>query len=388
MAQDVKSLLDRVCEMVARRIDAARIAAAKRRQADMFARRPSDSIPIIFGMTVPEAEALPDFPYGQQWHDPAKSLYMQLKGDVLPRLAAGCDVVPAVRADTGVINCMTVFGCEHNVPERDRPAITRYATKEALAGFEAPADVSGLGCLPQVVEHMEHHVSVLRAQGLWDAVRLTHCDQQGPWDIAAQVRGHDIFLDVYEDPPFVHRLMKKCTDVYVAVSRLCKSFDPSPAAGGAGGALWMANGTVRMCGDSDILISAVQHREFVAPYEQEAFRAMGGGWLHYCGGMPGFKRREGLHLHEIYAGIDGLRGLNWTTAGDWLGQMRRLRELGLCHVGYLPRADGEPLADYFRRVLSPYPTRTGLILDGPSVRPEEAGGAVDLWLKVQDEKYR
>jgi hypothetical protein len=90
----------------------------------------------------------------------------------------------------------------------------------------------------------------------------------------------------------------------------------------------------------------------------------------------------------VYAGIEGLRGLNWTTAGDWLGEMRRLRDLGLCHVGTLPRAEGETVADYFRRVLSPYPTRTGLIFEGPCLQPGEVDGAVDLWRKVQDEKYR
>jgi len=385
---DVNGLLDQVGDFVHCYADASRIADAKRRQADMLALRPSDYIPILTGKPVPEARDLPSFDWAERFHDPAKSLYMQLKDDVLPRVASGCDAVPTVRPDLGVINCMTVFGCAYDAPAHTMPVITRYAAKEALAAFEVPGDVSGLGVMPQVIEHAEHHRAVLREHGLWDAVRLVHCDQQGPWDIAAQARGHDVFLDVYEDPAFVHGLMKKCTQVYVAVSRLCKSFDPSPIAGGAGVAFWMDSGAVRMCGDSDILISAAQHREFAAPYQQEAFRAMGGGWLHYCGGMPGFKRREGLHLHEVYAGIEGLRGLNWTTAGDWLGEMRRLRDLGLCHVGTLPRAEGETVADYFRRVLSPYPTRTGLIFEGPYLQPAEVDGAVDLWRKVQDEKYR
>lgn len=388
MADNLNSLLDRVCGLIRERTDVARLAAAKRRHAAMFALRTSDYIPMILGKPVSEAQALPDFSLGLQWHDPAKSLYMQLKNDVLPRVAAGGDAVPAVRADMGVINCMTVFGCEYNVPDRDRPAITKYAAKEALAAFDVPADVSALGCLPTVVEHMEHHRAALQSRGLWEAVRLVHCDQQGPWDIAAQARGHDLFLDVYEDPPFVHNLMAKCVQVYVAVSRLCKRYDPSPIAGGAGSAFWMENGTVRMCADSEILISPAQHREFAAPYQQDAFRAMGGGWLHYCGGMPGFKRREGLHLHEIYAGIEGLRGLNWTTAGDWVAEMRRLRGLGVCNVGTLPRGDGEPLADYFRRVLSPYPERTGIIFDGPAVRPDEVDRAVGLWREIQDEVYR
>ena len=120
---------------------------------------------------------------------------------------------------------------------------------------------------------------------------------------------------------------------------------------------------------------------------ERAFREMGGGWFHYCGGVPGFKRQEGLHLHEVYAGVEGLRGLNWTTAGDWLGEMRRLRDLGLCHVGTLHRDGGETLEDYFRRALSIYPESTGLIFDGPQLRDGEADRAVDTWREVQDQVH-
>ena len=85
MAEKAKSLLGRVCGMVAKRVDAGRIADAKRRQADMFARRESDSIPILLGKPVPAAAKLPSFDLRERFHDPAKSLYMQLKDDVLPR---------------------------------------------------------------------------------------------------------------------------------------------------------------------------------------------------------------------------------------------------------------------------------------------------------------
>ena len=388
MARTAKTLLKRMFDLVHRFADAGRIEAAKRRQADMLAMRPSDYIPMIFTRDVPEMQGLPSFDWAEQFHDPAKSLYMQLKDDVLPRLAAGGDVVPCVRADTGVINCMTVFGARFDVPGHTKPVITQYVPKEALVEWQPPSDIHRLGVLPKMIEHMEHHVAALKRHGLWDLVRLVHSDQQGPFDIAAQVRGHDIFLDFYEDPSFVHKHMQDCTYVYIEVSRLCKRYDPSPMGGGAGGGYWMDNGTVRMCGDSDILISADLHRKFVAPYHQQALKAMGGGWFHYCGGMPGFNRREGLHLHEVYAGIECLRGLNWTTAGDWPAEMRRLRQLGLCHLGALPRKDAEPLADYFRRILSVYPERTGLVLDGPDIMPDEADAALGLWRKIQDKAYR
>jgi hypothetical protein len=219
-----------------------------------------------------------------------------------------------------------------------------------------------------------------------------HCDQQGPFDIAAMTRGHDIFLDLYEDAEFVHRLMRLCTDAYVAATKLCKRISGETVGGpGSGVGIWMDAGAVRMCGDSDILVGADLYREFIQPYEAQAFRALGGGWYHYCGGWAGTGRAEGLHLHEAYAEIDGLAGINWTTAGDWLGEMARLQRLGLVHVGTLPRQDGESLEDYFRRALSCYEDRTGLIFGGmwqpPVLRNGEHVRAMDAWRRAQDERF-
>jgi len=382
---DVADLLDRVCDHVAERIDAARIAEVKRRQAAMFAGRARDVLPIIPLAETPETAGWPDFDWAEQFYNPAASLYQQLKDEVLPRLAGGGDCLPAVRPDTGVINCMTVFGAAYDVPAHTRPVITRYVPKDDLVAFEPPDDVSDLGCIPTMREHAAHHRQVLQDRGLWEHVRLAHCDVQGPWDIAAQARGHDLFMDLYEDPDFVQALLAKCAAVCVAVTRLCKTFDPSPVAGGAGSYFWMDSGVVRLCDDSGILISADQHRTFAAPYMERALDDLGGGWIHYCGGMPDTGRKEGLHLHEVYAGIDGCRGLNWTTGGDWLAEMRRLHGLGLCHVGTLSRDDGEPLDAYFRRALSVYPDRTGLIFDGPDLRPGEADRAVALWRDLQED---
>jgi hypothetical protein len=391
MPQDLTSLLDRTCDLVARTVDAERIELAKRRHAAVFAEREPDYLPMIFARRVPEIEGLPDFAWGRRFHDPSASLYMQLKEMVLPRIAAGGDYVPGVRADLGTINCQTVLGAEYLVPEDNRTVISRYVPRQRLMEMEVPDDVSSHGVMPRMVEHMEHHLAVLRERGLGDLVSVYHCDQQGPFDIAAMTRGHDIFLDLFEDPPFVHALMGKCTQVYIAVSKLCKRLTGEALNAGNAVGMWMDNGGVRVCGDSDILISADQFRRFVQPYHRRAFAAFGGGWLHYCGGWQGTGRSEGLHLHECYAEIDALRGLNWSTGGDWLGEMRRLRRLGLVHIGSLPRGAAEPLAEYFRRAVSPYERRTGLIFgtvwEGPWLRPGEAEGAMDLWHRIQDEVF-
>ncbi len=389
MPANVNDLLDRICDRIARRVDDGRLAAARRRCADVMAGREPDYLPMAFGrpgaLEDDGGNGWPRFNWAEQWHDPAKSLYMQLIGD-LPGVATDSDVLPCVRADTGVINCMTVFGARHVVPEHTKPVISQYVPKEELRAFEVPDDVSGLGVLPRMAEHMAHHLSALRDRGLEGRVDVRHCDQQGPFDIAAQTRGHDLFIDLYEDPPFVHDLMAKCTKVYVAVSKLCKRISGEPLDGGNVYYVWMTNGGVRMCGDSDILVSAGQYEEFIRPYQQEAFSAFGGGWLHYCGGWKGTGRSEGLHLHESYARVEGLRGLNWTTGRDWVAEMRKLAGLGVVHIGTLPREEGEGLRDYLARALSAYDRRWGIVFHA-DIRPDEADRAMDVWHELQDERF-
>jgi len=113
--------------------------------------------------------------------------------------------------------------------------------------------------------------------------------------------------------------------------------------------------------------------------------------MHYCGGWKGTGRKEGLHLHEAYAEIESLRGLNWTTAGDWIGELTRLRRMGVVHLGGVPREEGEGLREYFRRVLSAYDRRWGLIFGGwggsPDLSADEFDVAMDTWREVQDEVF-
>jgi len=391
--EPTESLLDRVCELIAAHADAARIADAKRRHADVLAGRRTDYLPMIFPVaTPPEAADWPDFDWHERFHDPGKSLFMQLKDTVLPRICGDSDYVPGVRADLGTINCMTVFGAEWRVTGENRSVITKYVPKDVLAEFELPDDISAMGEIPRVVEHMTHHVEALRSRGLGEVVSVYHCDQQGTFDIAAMTRGHEIFTDMYEDPPLVHRLMGLCTEVYVAVTKLCKRIS-GEAVGGAGNGVgvWMDAGAVRMCGDSDILVGERCFREFIQPYHRRAFDALGGGWFHYCGGWEGTGRSEGVHLHEAYAEIEGIHGLNWTTAGDWLAEMKKLHRLGVAHVGTLPRPRDESLEDYYRRALSPYDDRRGLLFGGMWQSPwffdAERPRAMELWHRTQDEVF-
>jgi len=386
VSQDVQALLNEVCEQVAAKVDRERIQTARRRHANMFEWRDEDYMPILFGTFLPSSLEGVKFNWNEQFYDPAKSLFIQML-TVHRQVSGPSDAVPGVRADTGVINCMTIFGAGYQVPEHTKPVIDRYVPKEQLAEFEVPDDISEMGVMPRVREHMEHHLAVLRKWGLDDVVSVYHCDQQGPFDIAAGCRGHEVFLDFYEDPDFLHALLEKATDVYIKVTKFCKALNGEGDGPGNAVGKWMNRGATRMCGDTDILLSPDLYKTFVQPRSARALATLGGGWLHYCGGVTGYNRPEGLHLHELFAHQPDLKGLNWTTAGDWAAEMRKLKELKLVHIGGFPREAGSTLEEHWRRLLSIYDRRCGLILEGAGLREGEEDGAMDLWHRLQDEMF-
>ena len=385
--KDAKSLLKRVLDRAGELLDAERVAQAKRRQADVLAWRQSDYLPILFGAPVPEAEALPEFDWAEQFADPAASLYMQIRNEVLPAAAAGCDYVPTVRADTGVINGPSVLGAPYDVPAHTKPVINAHVPRPELAAFEVPDDITALGVVPTMVEHTRHHLAALGEAGLRELVGLRHCDLQGPFDIAAQARGHDeTFLDMYVDQDFFHVLMEKSLDIFVKLAKLSKSLAGDPIDSGHANEYWMDAGSVRLCDDSGILVSAEMFAELLATYVGRALEPFGGGWVHYCGGIPDGNRPEGLHLHEVYCAVPKMRGLQFTTGRDWPGEVKKVIDRKVAYLGSLPRSPDEPLDEYFRRVLNLCDGRRGMILHAP-VAPDETRTAMATWHRVQDEIF-
>ena len=383
---DIDRLLGKTLELVHKYIDPRRVADARRRQADVFNWKPTDYLPLVFWGSAPELTGLPDFDWRRQFDDPRVSLYVQLKL-LIATIAHGADICPAVRADTGVINCPTVLGAPYEVPAHTKPVINGNVGKAALAAFRVPDDISGLGVLPIMARHARHHLAALKRAGLAELVILHHCDLQGPFDIAAQAYGHDeIFLDLYIDGPFVHELMAKSTDIYVKMAVLCKQLAGQPLRAGHANQYWMDPGSVRVCDDSGILVSAEKYAEFLVPYIAPALAPFGGGWIHYCGGVPDGNRPEGLHLHDLYCAVPGMRGLNFTTASGLEGQIEKLMARKVAYLGGLPREKEAPLAQHFRHALElckPH-GRRGMIFEA-GVRAGEEESAVALWRKLQDE---
>ena len=377
-----------LCDCARHVLNPDEIQQAKRRHAAVLDWADTDYLPLGgIGRAGALPEGLPDYHWAEQFDDPARSFVMQMKG-VIAQASTHSDCVPGLRADTGVINGPALFGVDYVVPEHTKPVVSRYVPKAAMRDFVLPDDISSLGACPRIVEHMEFHQATLRAHGLDGRVDLFHCDTQGPFDIAAQTIGHEIFTEVYDDPAYVHHVMAQATKAYVALSRLCKRVAGDEDRPGNASWFWMNRGAVRMCDDSGILLSAPLYAEFALPYHRQAFENLGGGWLHYCGGVRGGGRAEGLRLHDLYRSIPLMRGINFTTGRDFMGEIRRMIEGRVVFIGSPWRDEGEDLKAFLKRVLSACTEKRGLLLWGPSVSDEEKPSALGIWHRLQDERFK
>jgi uroporphyrinogen decarboxylase len=160
------------------------------------------------------------------------------------------------------------LGCGLDFPEDDISHIKAplLAEKGDLLKLNV-ADPKRDGRLPYYLEVCERMSAALPDAAVGGS-------QAGPWNIAMNLRGHETLLnDTFDDPDFVHALMRLTTDTV-------KAFCDASLGTGVGPAIHEASASCS-------LISPKIYREFIRPYHQELsgyFRAKKVYVsLHICG---------------------------------------------------------------------------------------------------------
>jgi uroporphyrinogen-III decarboxylase len=231
--------------------------------------------------------------------------------------------------------------------------VTRPLSKAQLAALEPEALDWGSSLAPTLCRFLAHF-----RQELGGRLEVYLPDTQGPFDLAHLARGHDLLIDLVDDPPFVHHLMELATHVYIEGTRQLKQAAGEPLDGGHhGGNLYMVGAGVRVCDDSGTLLSPRLHEQFVLPYQQRALEACGGGWVHWCGGD--------FHLVPAYLSLPAVKGINLGQPDryDLPAVFQAVLEVGKLYYGPLPRGPQEDLSRFFTRVLGYLQgERRGLIL--------------------------
>mgnify|MGYP006301454813 FL=1 len=324
--------------------NADRVALARHRQAKLWRGETPAAWPICCsGDLTPEQDrGLPTPNFKEAFYDRE----LMLGGQVRAALAAvngGSDAVPSVRVNFGTGNALACVGLEQAIYADKMPWLHERLTKEQIAALE-PDDIQPRGSFATGLEFMRYYRSVLG-----DRLAVFCMDTQGPFDLAHLMYGDELFLALYDDPPFVHHLMELCLEMGKRIHRWMKEINGEPiAAHHHGCAVYGENMGIRICEDTPVLISPDAMDEFAMPYTRRLAQEFGGAWVHYCG------RND--HLTAKVCEIPEVRGINF---GHIPGKehdhpfeedMELIAQSAKVYFGNWPRRAGENDRSYLERL--------------------------------------
>jgi uroporphyrinogen-III decarboxylase len=369
----VAVVLDKILELL--ELDDRAIVEGKERQDATWHNREVDYLPIIFAGEVPEKKEYQCYNLKEQFFDKEKMLQEEL-WPVIAHSGSYSDAQLSLRANLGTGFVATVFGLEQEIFEDKMPWLKKHLSKEEIINFEFPPDITKAGLMPRAIEYIKFFQEKLAGK-----VHVFLSDTQGPFDIAHLVRGDEIFTDMYDDPDFVHHLLKLSTCAYIACSKAMKQANGEALDSGYHNTLYMGRGGIRVCEDTTTLLSPDLIRDFVIPYLKQVLKAFGGGWVHFCGYNP--------HLLDLLLEIELVRGINFGNPEkyDYEKVMEKLLKRGKFYHGGWPRKDKEDLKEYFGRILKPLKKAGKGLIFSPALTGEEIKdpqALIGLWRSLQE----
>lgn len=204
------------------------------------------------------------------WEDPATQLSAQLRSLIDAFEEFDDDrTLDTIDVLAGVVTEPSVVGCRIVYPEDDWPWVDLRCppldTPEKIDDFEMP-DVPNAELIRHVTntyEYMEKMVG--------DEFKIGPQNGEGPFELAVYSRGiTNIIRDMFTDPPLVHKLLKKMSDVWIEIYRYYERL--------FGEEMHPQNMSENPLG----YFSPKQFKEFIYPHTRYVLEKIGGDrWLFY-----------------------------------------------------------------------------------------------------------
>jgi hypothetical protein len=162
------------------------------------------------------------YPYQEAFHNPAKMMYNELKKTVFAGSIYGSvqmkDYFPLqIRSNYGIGILASLFGMETRILNDMLPFVIPIQDKDELKIIikcGIPDFKTGLG--QRVYDtHQFYHEKLKQYPKCARGIKITHPDMQGPFDIAHQIIGSDIFLMLYDQRDLIHELLELITQTYI-----------------------------------------------------------------------------------------------------------------------------------------------------------------------------
>jgi hypothetical protein len=346
---------------------------AVRLQADVWLGSTPEKQPLLLTCS-PSPELDMDWPvynYLEIHNDPEKMFSNGLREAVLCAIG-GAEAVPSIRANMGCGIIPTMFGVEQMLFEDKMPWVKGHLSKGLLKEM-TPEDLTFHGDMETAFSHMAYMSERMKGTGC----RLFPIDLQGAFDTAHIVYGDAIFLDLYDDPDFVHHLLDLSCHAIEKGMDACLSCIPDSIETIAhynNLAMPRCRGGVKISEDTSTLLSQGQIKEFVVPYMSRLLKHFNGGYVHYCGENP--------HLFAAVMSQELAYGLNFGNPEkhDMEYVLERCSQAGKIYYGSIPKEEDETFRVYFERYLdaSKSDDRSILLLTY-SCRKEETESVLNSW---------
>lgn len=237
------------------------------------------NIPVLFasGELTKEQKKIPEYNYKEIFTDKEKMLCREVR---LACAAANgnSDSVPSIRANLGTGIILACLGLEQECFHDKMPWLREHLTKEQIIKI-SPDDIQPQGTFVRGLEMMRYYKEIMG-----NSIPLYVMDTQGPFDLAHLMMGDDLFVQLYDDPPFVHHLMNLCLKLGIKTHRWMKETIDEPLDSmHHGNSMYSDSFGIRICEDTTVMLNPDHIEEFAVSYSRKLAREFEGAWVHYCG---------------------------------------------------------------------------------------------------------
>ena len=252
--------------------------------------------------------------------DMEKMMFNELLG-VIPHIETNGSGVPMLRANYGVGIFPSLFGAQHRIVNGNMPWVDHVGidgVKELLKKG-VPDYRNGLG--QKVIDTYAFFAETLsKYPKCKETIRIYQPDFQGPFDAAHLLWGADIYMDMYDEPEFVHEFLELISETYIDSMKKIKPMLNDEIDGFICQWGHLFPGHILLRNDSAVNLSPSMYEEFVQPYDDKVLEAFGGGSMHFCG-----------------------------RADHWIFDMEKSKQIKGFNFGYMPNLEfGQKYLDFLK----------------------------------------
>ena len=272
--------------------------------------------------------------------------------EVLCTLNGNYGRVPSMRANMGCGVVPSLFGKQQRLFEDIMPWLVDHVKKQDIESISENYNfnIGDSVEFAAAMEHMEYMTEKLRENNLTGKVFVYPLDLQGAIDTAHLIYGDTMFYDLYDDPDFVHYLLKLSNkSICFAMDECFKRIEKSGEYIAHYNSVIMPKnkGGIKISEDTTTLLSPKLIDEFSRPYLREILEYFNGGYVHYCG--------KNDYLLDVLFDEPLVHGINFGNPEkhNMTKVLERCRENKKVYYGTINKNGGENLFDYFVRILEP-----------------------------------